>query len=61
MQTPPIAAAALLAALTATNALAQTTVSGDVTVAPGGTLIIGEDTTYTGSLTLEAGAEVVVN
>ncbi|MEL6797780.1 MAG: hypothetical protein AAFO89_13285, partial [Planctomycetota bacterium] len=54
-------AALLLAALAATNALGQTTVAGDIVVPAGDTLILSDDTTYTGSLTIEAGAEVVVN
>jgi len=54
-------AAALLAALAASNSLGQTTVDGDVVIAPGGTLIINDDTTYTGTLTIGAGAQVVVD
>ena len=54
-------AAALLAALTASNSIGQTTVPGDVVVAPGGTLIINDDTTYTGTLTIGAGAQVVID
>ncbi|MEM1185526.1 MAG: GC-type dockerin domain-anchored protein [Planctomycetota bacterium] len=53
--------ASLLAALGATNALGQTIVPGDVVVPPGGTLIVSDDTTYTGSLTIGAGAQVVVD
>ncbi|MCB9835964.1 MAG: hypothetical protein H6808_04490 [Phycisphaera sp.] len=56
-----LTAAALLAAFAASNSIGQTTVPGDVVVAPGGTLIINDDTTYTGTLTIGAGAQVVVD
>ena len=56
-----LTAAALLAALSASNSIGQTTVPGDVVIAPGGTLIINDDTTYTGTLTIGAGAQVVVD
>ncbi|MEM1329175.1 MAG: GC-type dockerin domain-anchored protein [Planctomycetota bacterium] len=53
-------AAALLASLAATNAFGLTIVPGDVTIPAGGSLVISDDTVYTGSLTIGAGAQVVI-
>jgi hypothetical protein len=61
MNASRITASTLLAALAATNAIGQTTIPGDVVVAPGGTLIINDNTTYTGTLTIGAGAQVVID
>ncbi|MFI4870259.1 MAG: GC-type dockerin domain-anchored protein [Phycisphaerales bacterium JB061] len=58
MNTKLNTAAALIAALAATNALGQTTIPGDVIIGEGELLVVGDDTTFTGSLTLEAGSAV---
>src|SRR5690606_32918272 len=47
-------------ALTGGAALADVTIPGDVVVPAGGTLLISDNTTYSGSLTIGAGAQVVM-
>ena len=54
----PTLAVALTLATGSTLAHADVTVPGDVVVSSGTTLTISDNTTYTGSLTLEAGATV---
>jgi len=54
------AIAALTLTTLAGTTIAQTTISGDVTVPPGGTLLIEDNTTFTGTLTIGAGAQVVM-
>ena len=61
MLNPTNRAALLLAALATTNALGQTTVTTDVNVPAGGTLIVNDNTTYLGTVTLGAGSQVVVD